>query len=109
MNGQRWLPALLFATAALCGASPSLGQELGEHGFVDSGGVKLHYVTAGEGPLVVMIHGLKDVALLPGALNDTWLWIDNEFTLVTLPDAGHFVQHDAADLVAGRVVRWLTE
>ena len=35
-------------------------EELGEHGFVDSDGVKIHYVTSGEGPLVVMIHGFPD-------------------------------------------------
>ena len=28
-----------------------------EHGFADSHGVKIHYATVGEGPLVVMIHG----------------------------------------------------
>jgi len=58
---------------------------------------------------VLMFHGLKDVALLPGALNDTWNWIDNELTLITLPQAGHFVQHDAAELVTQRMVRWLKE
>jgi hypothetical protein len=31
-----------------------------EHGYVDSGGVKIHYVTMGKGPLVVMIHGFPD-------------------------------------------------
>ena len=45
---------------------------------------------------VLLIHGLKDQALLPGALNDTWNWLDNDLTLVTIPDAGHFVQQDAA-------------
>ena len=30
------------------------------HGFVDSDGVKIHYVTQGEGPLVVMLHGFPD-------------------------------------------------
>ena len=25
---------------------------------------------------VLLIHGLKDQALLPGGLNDTWNWID---------------------------------
>jgi hypothetical protein len=29
-------------------------------GYADSGGVKIHYVTAGQGPLVVMIHGFPD-------------------------------------------------
>ena len=31
---------------------------LGEDGFVDSGGVKIHYVTKGTGPLVVLVHGI---------------------------------------------------
>lgn len=29
-------------------------------GYVDSGGVRIHYVTLGRGPLVVMIHGFPD-------------------------------------------------
>jgi pimeloyl-ACP methyl ester carboxylesterase len=58
---------------------------------------------------VLMFHGLKDIALLPGALNDTWQWIDKDLTLITIPDAGHFVQHDAADLVTKKMVSWLTE
>lgn len=58
---------------------------------------------------VLMIHGLKDVALLPGALNDTWNWIDNQLTLVTIPNAGHFVQQDAADAVTKTMVRWLSD
>ena len=31
-----------------------------EHGFAQSGDVKIHYVTAGEGPLLIMIHGFPD-------------------------------------------------
>lgn len=57
---------------------------------------------------VLMFHGLDDKYLLPGALNDTWQWVDNELTLVTIPGAGHFVQHDAADRVTSRMVEWLT-
>jgi pimeloyl-ACP methyl ester carboxylesterase len=30
------------------------------HGYADSDGVKIHYATIGEGPLVVMIHGFPD-------------------------------------------------
>jgi pimeloyl-ACP methyl ester carboxylesterase len=33
---------------------------MGLEGFADSGGVKIHYVTMGKGPLVVMIHGFPD-------------------------------------------------
>jgi len=31
-----------------------------EHGYADSGGVKIHYVSLGQGPLVVMSHGFPD-------------------------------------------------
>jgi pimeloyl-ACP methyl ester carboxylesterase len=56
---------------------------------------------------VLMFHGLKDTALLPAALNDTWTWIDAELTLVTIPNAGHFVQHDAAEQVTRIMADWL--
>jgi len=58
---------------------------------------------------VLLIHGLEDKALLPGALNDTWKWVENDLTLVTIPKAGHFVHRDAPELVTRRMVRWLTE
>lgn len=56
---------------------------------------------------VLMIHGLKDQFLLPGALNDTWKWIEKDLTLVTIPNANHFVQQDAADLVTRTMRMWL--
>jgi len=56
---------------------------------------------------VLMIHGLKDKALLAPALNDTWDFVQNDFTLTTLPDAGHFVQADAADFVTRTMRLWL--
>jgi pimeloyl-ACP methyl ester carboxylesterase len=58
---------------------------------------------------VLLIHGLEDKYLLPGALNDTWKWVEKEVTLVTVPKAGHWVQRDAADLVTRRMVWWLTQ
>lgn len=57
---------------------------------------------------VLMIHGLKDQYLLPGALNDTWKWLEKDLTLVTVPEAGHFVHRDAPDVVTKTMVRWLT-
>ena len=56
---------------------------------------------------VLLIHGLKDQALLSGALNDTWNWIEGDLTLLTIPGAGHFVQQDAADLVTRSMISWL--
>ena len=35
-------------------------QEQWKDGFADSQGVKIHYVTAGQGPLVVLLHGFPD-------------------------------------------------
>jgi pimeloyl-ACP methyl ester carboxylesterase len=69
--------------------------------------------TEATGPMVkvqspvLMFHGLKDSALLPGALNDTWEWVDKDLTLVTVPNAGHWVQQDAADLVSRTMKSWL--
>ncbi len=56
----------------------------------------------------LQIHGLKDAALLPAALNDTWNWIENDLTLVTVPGAGHFVQQDAAEFVSRNIKSWLS-
>ncbi|HWX53459.1 MAG TPA: alpha/beta hydrolase [Verrucomicrobiae bacterium] len=56
---------------------------------------------------VLMIHGLNDIALLSDALNNTWDWMGKDLTLVTIPDAGHFVQQDAADLVTRSMRAWL--
>jgi len=57
---------------------------------------------------VLLIHGLKDQALLPGALNDTWKWLEKDLTLVTIPDADHFVQHDAPEMVTKSILSWLS-
>jgi pimeloyl-ACP methyl ester carboxylesterase len=56
---------------------------------------------------VLMIHGLDDAALLSGALNNTWDWMGQDLTLVTIPGAGHFVQADASDLVSRTMRAWL--
>jgi pimeloyl-ACP methyl ester carboxylesterase len=54
-----------------------------------------------------MIHGLDDWALLPGALNNTWDWLESDLTLVTIPKSGHFVQQDASDMVTRSIKMWL--
>ncbi|MCA9435969.1 MAG: alpha/beta hydrolase [Candidatus Omnitrophica bacterium] len=58
---------------------------------------------------VLQFHGLEDPYLLKGALDGTWDWIDNEYTLVTIPDAGHFVHQDAPEIVTRRMLSWLSE
>jgi epoxide hydrolase 4 len=57
---------------------------------------------------VLMFHGLKDTALLSGALNNTWDWVAQDLTLVTVPNAGHWVQTDASDLVSKTMKAWLS-
>jgi epoxide hydrolase 4 len=71
------------------------------------------YNADGKLPLVkcpvLMIHGLDDKALLPGALNDTWKWVEQDLTLITVPGAGHFVHRDKPEFVTRKMVGWLTE
>lgn len=56
---------------------------------------------------VLLVHGLDDQALLPGALNGTWEWVEKDLTIVTVPGANHFVQQDAPDFVTNTMVDWL--
>ncbi len=56
---------------------------------------------------VLIIFGLKDAAILASTLNNTWEYIEKDLTLVTIPDSGHFVQQDAADLVTRTMRMWL--
>jgi pimeloyl-ACP methyl ester carboxylesterase len=58
---------------------------------------------------VLMFHGLDDPYLLPEALNDNWKWVEKDLTLITVPKAGHWVHHDASEMVTKRMVRWLTQ
>jgi pimeloyl-ACP methyl ester carboxylesterase len=56
---------------------------------------------------VLQIHSLADKYLLPGALNGTWEWVEQDYTLTTLPGVEHFVQADAADFVTRTIASWL--
>jgi len=56
---------------------------------------------------VLVFHGLKDSALGAKALNDTWEWLDADLTLVTIPNANHWVHHDAPELVSKTMKFWL--
>ncbi len=56
---------------------------------------------------VLQFHGLNDRVLLPGALNGTWEHVDADWTLVTLPETGHWAHHEQADLVTDSMKWWL--
>src|SRR5213596_1021078 len=51
---------VLTSALGLALAGSTSAQELGEEGFADSAGVKIHYVTSGKGPLVILLHGFPD-------------------------------------------------
>lgn len=53
------LLSLLLMVFTFNSASAQIWDEV-EHGYADNNGVKIHYATVGEGPLVVMVHGFPD-------------------------------------------------
>ena len=55
----------------------------------------------------LLIHGMEDKALLSEGLNGVWNFVEQDFTLATIPGAGHFVQQDAADAVSRTMLAWL--
>jgi hypothetical protein len=57
MRYVRWLACFLVLLSC---TSFMGGQDIGDQGIADSAGVKIHYVTMGKGPLVVVIHGFPD-------------------------------------------------
>ncbi|HEX3364937.1 alpha/beta hydrolase [Phenylobacterium sp.] len=56
---------------------------------------------------VLVIHGMKDTALNAAGHNGTWDHVAADTTILMIPTAGHFVQHDAQDLVDRTVKDWL--
>lgn len=56
---------------------------------------------------VLAIFGTQDRYVHKGGLNNTWDWLDKDFTLVTIPEAGHFVQQDASEMVSKSMKMWL--
>jgi epoxide hydrolase 4 len=56
---------------------------------------------------VLQFHGLNDTALLPGSLNNTWEELDQDWTLLTIPGAGHWPHHDRPELVTNMMKLWL--
>ena len=56
---------------------------------------------------VLQFHGLKDTAVDKDGLRDTWNWIDADYTLVTIPDSGHWIQREAPEIVTTTMKWWL--
>jgi len=58
---------------------------------------------------VLQFHGLDDPVLLADSLNDTWRHLGHTWTLVTIPNAGHWPHHDQPDLVTDTMCHWLNQ
>jgi pimeloyl-ACP methyl ester carboxylesterase len=58
---------------------------------------------------VLVIHGMKDTALNAAGHNGTWEHVEGDTTILMVPTAGHFVQHDAEALVNRTIRDWLNE
>jgi len=58
-------------------------------------------------PPVLQFHGLDDTALLHDMLNRTWEWLEQDLTLVTIPNAGHWVVTERAPFVTKMMRSWL--
>lgn len=58
---------------------------------------------------VLIIHGMKDTALNAAGHNGTWEHVQADTTILMVPTAGHFVQHDAEALVDRTIRDWLNE
>ena len=56
---------------------------------------------------VLQFHGLKDTAVDKDGLRNTWDWMKKDYTLVTVPSAGHFVQWEAPELISETMRAWL--
>jgi pimeloyl-ACP methyl ester carboxylesterase len=58
---------------------------------------------------VLIVHGMKDTALNAAGHAGVWDHVDADTTILMIPTAAHFVQHDAEGLVNKTVRDWLIE
>lgn len=57
----------------------------------------------------LILHGMKDTALNAAGHSGSWDFIEADTTILMIPDAAHFVQHDAEALVNRTVRDWLAQ
>ena len=57
---------------------------------------------------VLQFHGMDDPYLLYGGLNDTWEWVAQDLTLVTIPEAGHWAVAEQSDFTIPMLKSWLS-
>lgn len=56
---------------------------------------------------LLLIHGQDDGIILPSGHDHTWDYVSSDSAMLRVPGAGHFVHHDAPDVVNGAIRSWL--
>lgn len=56
---------------------------------------------------VLILHGLGDIALCASGHNDSWDYVEQDLTLMTVPGAGHWFHHERPGLVGPTIRNWL--
>jgi pimeloyl-ACP methyl ester carboxylesterase len=81
---QRFLGGLvvLLAAASVAGAAPQQGQFL-------SNGVKIHYITQGQGEPVILIHGFSASAYLNWVMPQVFDKLSKHYQVIALDNRGH--------------------
>lgn len=91
-----------FGRSSLAGMMNYYRQNYPKAG-ADGPGVKLPKI---QMP-VLQFHGLNDTALMPGGLNNTWDYLEKDWTLVTYPGVGHWSQHERPAESTAMIKAWL--
>ncbi len=82
---QFLFPMILLSSIASLTANADIEDRV-EHGYADSNGVKIHYVSLGQGPLIVMIHGFPDYWYTWGSQMDA---LSTNYQVVALDMRGY--------------------
>jgi pimeloyl-ACP methyl ester carboxylesterase len=69
--------------AAICGCAPACAEEF------DSGGVRIHYSVTGQGPPVLLVHGLGSSAMLNWQLPGTVAQLARDHQVISFDSRGH--------------------
>ena len=80
--------ALAFVLVGLCAlarADDALINEVSQH-YAKNNGVNIHYVKAGQGPLVIMIHGFPDYWY---SWREQMKALKDRFTVVAIDQRGY--------------------
>ena len=97
----------LFKTAAIAGVMMAAGIVGQAARAADT--IKVGILHSLSGTMAISETTLKDTALMAGGHAGTWDHVTGDTTILMIPGAGHFVQHDAEALVNRTIKDWLDQ